>query len=104
MPAHSVDPRIDESREQPAVEDHAHDDAREEGHGELDLAHQALKGLTARAYPVGSPGVGVVRTSAPSCPQAGGERAAVATRPFVPCMIGLRMPSSMGGGSRSSSA
>jgi hypothetical protein len=31
MPAHSIDPRIDEWRERPAGEMNAHDDAREEG-------------------------------------------------------------------------
>jgi hypothetical protein len=51
MPAHSVDPRIDERREQPAVEEDAHDDAREESEGEFDLAHRTLAELTARTYP-----------------------------------------------------
>ena len=60
MPAHSVDPRIDEWREHPAVEEDAGGDARQEGKGELHLAHEALVGLTARAYPgsrqTGEPG------------------------------------------------
>jgi len=60
MPAHSLNPRIDEWREQPAVEEGAHHDAREEGEGEVDLAHRALMGLTARTYPgsrqAGEPG------------------------------------------------
>jgi hypothetical protein len=34
----AVDPGIDEWRQQPAVENHAHDDALEEGGGEFDLA------------------------------------------------------------------
>jgi ABC-2 type transport system ATP-binding protein len=51
MPAKSVDPGIDEEREQEAVEGAAHRDPREEGEGELDPAHLAAAGLTARAYP-----------------------------------------------------
>jgi hypothetical protein len=51
MTAQSVDPRIDEWREQPAVEEDARDDAREEGQGELDPAHRVLAELTARTYP-----------------------------------------------------
>jgi len=44
MPTHSIDPRIDERREHPAVEEDAGDDAREEGEGELDLAHRTPRG------------------------------------------------------------
>jgi len=58
MPAQSVDPRIDEGRNQPAVEEDAHHDAREEGEHEIDIAHRAAAAVTARAYPVG----GTVRT------------------------------------------
>ena len=75
MPAQSVDPRIDEQREHEAVEGAAHDDAGEEGQDELDPAHRAVAGLTARTYPGshrGNPGVGVDRTSAPSCPKRAG--------------------------------
>jgi hypothetical protein len=60
MPTHSIDPRIDERREKPAVEKDAGDDAGQEGEGELDLAHRALAGLTTRTYPrsrqAGEPG------------------------------------------------
>jgi hypothetical protein len=43
-------------------------DAGEERKDELDTAHRtAAEVLTARTYPVGDPGVGVDRTSAPSC-------------------------------------
>jgi hypothetical protein len=56
MPAESVDPRIDEEREQEAVEGAAHDDAGEEREDELDAAHRASAGLTARTYPVGGIG------------------------------------------------
>jgi hypothetical protein len=42
MPAQSVDPRIDEGREQPAVEHDTQDGTREEGHDELDLPHRAV--------------------------------------------------------------
>ena len=42
------------------VEEDAHGDAGQEGEGELDLAHRALAGLTARTYPrsrqAGEPG------------------------------------------------
>jgi hypothetical protein len=50
MPAQSSDPRIDERREHPAIEEDPGGDAREEGEGELDLAHRTPVGLTARAY------------------------------------------------------
>ena len=53
MPAQSVDRRIDEERQQEAVEGAAHDHAGEEGEDELDPAHAAAEGLTARTYPVG---------------------------------------------------
>jgi len=60
MPAQSVDPCVDEEREHEAVERAAHDDAGEEGEGELDLAHRDPAGVTARAYPgsqqAGGPG------------------------------------------------
>ena len=56
MPTHSVDPRIDERREHPAIEEDAGDNAREEREGELDLAHRATPGLTARTYPAGGAG------------------------------------------------
>src|SRR5450759_1520558 len=56
MPAQSVDPRIDEGREQPAVQEDAGHDAREESQGELDPAHRAAAELTARTYPAGEPG------------------------------------------------
>jgi hypothetical protein len=58
MPAQSVDPRIDEERQQEAVDGDPHGDAREEGEDELDAAHWAPAGLTARAYP-GSQQAGV---------------------------------------------
>ena len=45
--AQAVDPRIDEWREQPAVEGDAHDDAREEREDKLDPAHRATVALTA---------------------------------------------------------
>jgi len=85
MPAQSVDPGIDEEREHEGGEGAAHDDAGEERQDELDPAHRAAERLTARTYPWGEPGVGVDRTSAPSCPQAWGRRAAVAIRPVGPC-------------------
>ena len=56
MPAQSVDPRIDEEREHEAVEGAAHDHAGEERQDELDPAHRAAAGLTARTYPVGGTG------------------------------------------------
>ena len=56
MPAQSVDPRIDEEREHEAVEGAAHDHAGEERQDELDPAHRAAEGLTARTYPVGGTG------------------------------------------------
>jgi hypothetical protein len=66
------------------VEEDPHGDAGQEGEGELDLAHRAPLGVAARTYPAGGPGVGVDQTSAPSCPQACGRRAAVSIRPFGP--------------------
>lgn len=56
MPAQSVDPRIDEEREQEAVEGTAHDHAGEERCDELEPVHRAPAGLTARTYPVGGTG------------------------------------------------
>jgi hypothetical protein len=56
MPAQSVDPRIDEEREEEAVEGAAHDHAGEKREDELDPAHWAAAALTARTYPVGGPG------------------------------------------------
>ena len=56
MPADSVDPRIDEGREQPAVEGDAHGDPGEEGEDELDSGHRSIALLTARTYPVGASG------------------------------------------------
>jgi hypothetical protein len=53
MPAQSVNPGIDEEREDEAVEGAAHDDAGEERQDELDPAHRPATGLTARTYPVG---------------------------------------------------
>jgi hypothetical protein len=41
MPVRSVDPCVDEWRQQSAVEDDAHHDAREERDGDLDRAHRA---------------------------------------------------------------
>ena len=49
--------REDRAREeQPAIEEDTHDDAREEGQGELDPAHRTPAGLTARTYPAGESG------------------------------------------------
>jgi hypothetical protein len=56
MPAQSVDPGIDEGRQQPTVEGDAHRDAGEECEDELDPAHRAPTVLTARTYPVGGTG------------------------------------------------
>jgi hypothetical protein len=42
--------------EHEAVEGAAHDHVGEEGQDELDPAHVAAAGLTARTYPVGEPG------------------------------------------------
>jgi hypothetical protein len=56
MPAQSVDPGIDEEWEHEPVEGAAHDDSGEEREGELDPAHRAAEGLTARTYPVGGTG------------------------------------------------
>jgi len=92
MPAQSVDPRIDDGREQPAVEGDAHGDAGEEGEGELDPAHRRTEAVTARTYPVGDPGVGVDRTSAPSCPQACGRWSAAAIRLPVRLSAGPARP------------
>jgi hypothetical protein len=39
MPAHLVDPGVDEEREHEAVERPSHDDASEERQDELDAAH-----------------------------------------------------------------
>jgi hypothetical protein len=58
------------------IEGAAHGDAGEEGQDELDPAHDATEGLTARTYPVGELGVDLDRTSAPSCPKRGGGRGA----------------------------
>jgi hypothetical protein len=44
---------FDQRRRQPAVEEDAHGDTREERQGELDPAHRALARLTARTYPAG---------------------------------------------------
>jgi len=66
MPAQSVDPRIDEERKHEAVEEDAHDHPGEERQDELHPAHRATGELTARTYPLGEPGVDLVRTSAPS--------------------------------------
>ena len=74
MPAQSVDPCVDEQRKHKTVEGASHDHAGEECEGELKLAHRDPAGLTARTYPLGGTGVGVDRTSAPSCgKRAGGE-------------------------------
>ena len=43
MPAHSVDPRIDEEREHEAVEGAAHDHAGEECKDELEPAHSGYQ-------------------------------------------------------------
>jgi hypothetical protein len=51
MPAQSVDPRIDEEREHEAVECAAHDHAGKEREDQLNPAHRAIAGLTARTYP-----------------------------------------------------
>jgi len=56
MPAQSVDPGIDEEREDEAVEGAAHDHAGEERQDELDPAHRAVGELTRRTYPVGETG------------------------------------------------
>ena len=56
MPAQSVDPGIDEEREDEAVEGAAHDHAGEECQEELYFAHRAATELTARTYPVGGAG------------------------------------------------
>ena len=56
MPAQSVDPRIDEWRQQPVVEGDAHGDPGEERQDELRPAHRAAAELTARTYPVGGAG------------------------------------------------
>jgi hypothetical protein len=51
MPAQSIDPQVNKWRQQPAVEEDAHGDTGEECEeceGELDLAHRAITGLTAR--------------------------------------------------------
>ena len=57
MPAHLVDPGVDEEREHEAVERAAHDDAGEERQDELDPTHRAAaEGLTARTFPAGGPG------------------------------------------------
>jgi hypothetical protein len=56
MPAQSVDPGIDEEGEHEEVEGATHDDARQECDDELDPAHGATEGLTARTYPVGGTG------------------------------------------------
>ena len=53
MPAHSVDPRIDEEREHEAVECAAHDHAGEEGQEELDPAHRAASGVDGADVPGG---------------------------------------------------
>jgi hypothetical protein len=50
MPAQSVDPRIDEDGEHEVVERAAHGDAGEECQKELEPAHPAAAGLTARTY------------------------------------------------------
>jgi hypothetical protein len=74
MPAHPGDPRINERREQPAIEEDAGDDAREEGEGELDLAHRALARLTARAYP------GSQQAWGPGCRGGSNQRAVMPPR------------------------
>jgi hypothetical protein len=51
MPAQSVDPRIDEWREESAVEGDPHGCTGEEGEDELDAGHRVAAGLTAWAYP-----------------------------------------------------
>ena len=51
MPAQPVDPRVDEERKHEAVEGAAHHHAGEERQDELDPAHRAAEGSTARAYP-----------------------------------------------------
>jgi hypothetical protein len=57
MPAQSVDPRIDEEREDEEVKGAAHEHAGEEGNDELEPIHRAgEKELTARTYPVGGTG------------------------------------------------
>jgi hypothetical protein len=57
MPAHFVDPGVDEEREDEAVERAAHHDAGEERHHELEAVHRpAPEGVTARTYPVGGTG------------------------------------------------
>jgi hypothetical protein len=56
MPAQSVDPGIDEERENEAVEGAAHQDPGEERQDELDPAHRAAEKSTARTYPVGGTG------------------------------------------------
>ena len=56
MPVRSVEPGVDECRQQPAIEGAAHDHAGEECEQELDLAHRVVTGLTARTYPVGGTG------------------------------------------------
>lgn len=56
MPVESVDPEVDKRWQQPAVEGDPHGHAGEEGEGELEAAHRAAGGLTARTYPVGGTG------------------------------------------------
>ncbi len=71
MPAHSVDPRIDKQRKYKAVEGAAHDHAGEECEDELEPAHRVTRIVDgADVTGGGKPGVGVDRTSAPSCPEA----------------------------------
>ena len=85
MQTESVDPRIDEGREQPAVEGDAHGDPGEEGEDELDSGHRSIALLTARTYPVGESGSRRGSDQRAVMPQACRRRAAVSIRPFGPC-------------------
>ncbi len=92
-----LDPRIVEWREHKAVESTAHHHAGEEREDELEPAHRAAAGLTARTYPVGEPGVGVDLTSAPSCPKGAGGRGFYSADWAMPLGSGGRRPHSPAG-------
>jgi hypothetical protein len=56
MPAESVDPGVDEGRQEPAVESDPHGDPGEEREDELDPAHRVAMGSTTRMLPAGGSG------------------------------------------------
>jgi hypothetical protein len=93
MPAQSVDPGIDERREEPAVEGDAHRDTGGEGEGELDAVHpEAVEGLTARTYPVGGPGSRCGSDQRAVMPQGCGRQIAVSSWPIGPCPLRWELP------------